>query len=41
MHVQHANAVPERQLTSEKYAVNEQNARFWEGRLLKSVVPGL
>ena len=41
MHVQYANAVPERQLTSEKYAVNEQNARFWEGRLLRSVVPDL
>lgn len=41
MHVQHANAVPERQLTSEKYAVNEQNARFWEGRLLRSLVPDL
>jgi len=41
MHVQYANAVPEHQLTSEKYAVSEQNARFWEGRLLKSVVPNL
>lgn len=41
MHVRCANNVLERQLTSEKYAVNEQNARFWQGRLLKSVIPNL
>jgi heptose-I-phosphate ethanolaminephosphotransferase len=40
-HVNCANVVPERQLTSPRYGVNAANARFWRGKLLRSVIPGL
>ena len=36
------NGLNERyQLTSSKYCVTPETARFWQGRLLKDIVPGL
>lgn len=40
-HVSFTGAVPERQITSPRYAVTAQNARFWGGRLLKTAIPDL
>ena len=40
-HVHCANVLPERQITSSRYGVKAANARFWGGKLLKSVIPGL
>ncbi len=40
-HVSCTNLIPERQLTSPRYGVTAQNARFWKGDLLKNAIPDL